>query len=102
MVKILAAALHLVHPWEAVFTSQQKHTHRHLQQPVHSHQQADVLGRQAHSRQNEEHGDEPGTGDTGCTNAGQRGREAVRTEKARSREEKVVLAKPSLAGNSRL
>lgn len=82
--------------------SQQNHTHRHLQQPVHSHQQADVLGRQAYSRQNEEHGDQPRTGNTGCTNAGQRGREAVRTEKVRSKEENVALPKPSLAGNFKL
>lgn len=105
--KILAATMHLVLPWEAVLRPSAgtplppRPCRRHLQQPIHSHQQADVLSRQAHRCQNEEHGNQSGTGDTGCTNAGQCGCEAVRTEEAGSREEKVDLAKPSLAGNSR-
>lgn len=70
---------------------------RHLQKPVHGHQQADVLRRQAHSRQDEEHGDEARTGDTGCSDAGQRCREAERTEKTGSGEEKEDLARPTLA-----
>lgn len=96
LAKIMAAALHLVHPWRQYSRPQQNPIRKHLQQPVHSHQQADVLRRQAHGRQNEEHGDQPSTGDTGCADARQRGCEAVKTEKARSWEEKEALPKPSL------
>lgn len=81
---------------------QQSPVCKHLQQPVHSHQQADVLRWQAHSRQDEEHGDEACAGDTGRTDARQRGREAERTEKTRSWEKKEDLAKSSLAGNFKL
>lgn len=95
--KVMAATLHLVHPWRQYSRPQLKPIFQHLQQPVYSHQQADVLRWQAHSCQNEEHGDQPSTGDAGCADARQCGREAVRTEKARSWEEKEALAKPSLA-----
>lgn len=100
--KILAQPCILSTPGRQYSHSQQSRTHGHLQQPVHGHQQADVLGRQTHSRQDKEHGDQPSTGNTGCTNAGQRGREAVRTKKVRSKEEKVALPKPSLVGNFKL
>ena len=99
--KILAQPCILSSPGRSVHIPSRT-THRHLQQPVHSHQQADVLGRQAYSRQNKEHGDQPSAGNTGCTNAGQCGCEAVRTKKVRSKEEKVALPKPSLAGNFKL
>lgn len=94
--KLLAATLHLVHPWRQYARPQQNPMRKHLQQPVHSHQQADVLRWQAHGCQNEEHGDQPSTGDTGCTDTCQCGCEAVRTEKVRSQEEKMALAKSSL------
>lgn len=47
-----------------------------------------MSGRQAHSRQDKEHGDQPSTGNTGCTNAGQCGREAVRTKRSGQRKRK--------------
>lgn len=64
--------------------------HRHLQQPVHCHQQTDVLCRQAHSCENEEHGDQPGAGNAGCTNARQSCCKAAKTEKPRSQKGRVL------------
>lgn len=43
------------------------------QQPVNSNQQTDILGRQTHGSQDQKHGHQSGTGDTGCSNTGQGG-----------------------------
>lgn len=43
------------------------------QQPVDSDQEADVLSGQPHRREDQEHGHESSTGDTGRSNAGQSG-----------------------------
>ena len=44
------------------------------QEPIHSDEQTDVLGRQAHRRQDQQHGHQAGTGNTGRSHTGQRGR----------------------------
>lgn len=46
---------------------------KNSQQPVNSNQQTDILGRQAHSGQDQKHGHQSGTGNTGCSNTGQGG-----------------------------
>lgn len=45
------------------------------QQPVNSNQQTDVLGWQAYSSQDQEHSHQAGTGNTGCSDTGQGGRQ---------------------------
>ena len=45
----------------------------HSQQPVHSNQQTDVLGGQANCGQDQEHGHQSSTWDTGGSNTGQGG-----------------------------
>lgn len=44
-----------------------------LQQPVDSDQEADVLSGQPHRREDQKHGHQSSTGDTGCSHAGQGG-----------------------------
>lgn len=55
------------------------HTRKHenSQQPVDGHQQADVLCRETHCGEDEEHGDQTSTGNTGCPDARQSGRHAA-------------------------
>lgn len=49
-------------------------------------EQTDVLGGEAHGRQDQQHGDQSGTRNAGCSHAGQRGRHAAMRKENRIKD----------------
>lgn len=52
----------------------------HSQRPVYSYDEVDVVSRQSHRGEHDDHGDEPCLGDASRPNAGCRGRDAAEGE----------------------
>ena len=70
------------------------------QQPVDGHQQADVLRGKAHGREDEEHGHQPGTGNTGRSHAGQCGCHAEHQSRTRFHQDSSIISPPMLMKHS--